>query len=128
MVVWLSPQITTMPGRIMPCSGAMMCSMPCSASFVSNSAMPWRVQLRLRLLACSAAAGSRMTRWASGSVGITWLTVATFWPGTSTARDCSCRPAKACGLVYSFIRCRSQNSSTFCSSSTATAWLSTSLR
>ena len=128
--MWLSPQITTMPGRIMPCSGDTTCSMPCSASLVSNSAMAWRVQLRLRLLACSAALGSKITRppAALGWVGMTWLTTATFCPGIGTPRPCSCRPVKACGLVYSFIRCRSQNSSTFCSSSTLTVWLSTSLR
>ena len=55
-----------------------------------------------------------------------WLTTATFWPGMGTPRPCSCSPANACGLVYSFIRCRSQNSRTFCSSSLATVWESTS--
>ena len=128
MVLWLSPQIATMPGRTMPCSVATTCSMPCSASPVSNSAIAWRSQLRFRLLACSAAAGLKMTRSLPGCVGMTWLTTATFWPGAATPRPCSCRPAKACGLVYSFIRCRSQYSSTLRASSHFTACEATSLR
>ncbi|MNT68491.1 hypothetical protein D3C72_2067280 [compost metagenome] len=79
-----------------------------------------------RFVACSADAGSAITRIAPGCVGMIWLTTATFCPGTSTPRPCSCRPAKACGLVYSFIRCRSQYNSTLSSSILATVWESTS--
>jgi hypothetical protein len=82
------------------------------------------------LLACSAEGGSAITRRADGTacVGMMWLTTATCCPGIGTPRPCSRRPVKAWGLVYSFIRCRSQNNSTFCASSVATVWLSTSLR
>ena len=33
VLVWLSPQTMVMPGRVKPCSGPMMWTMPCRRSF-----------------------------------------------------------------------------------------------
>ena len=32
VAVWLSPHTVVQPGRVKPCSGPMMCTMPCRRS------------------------------------------------------------------------------------------------
>ena len=40
VAVWLSPQTIVMPGSVRPCSGPMMCTMPCPGSPIGKFVMP----------------------------------------------------------------------------------------
>ena len=40
VAVWLSPQTVVQPGSVKPCSGPMMCTMPCRLSDMPKYATP----------------------------------------------------------------------------------------
>ncbi len=104
--VWLSPQTIVIPGRVMPSSGPITWTMPCSAESMSNNGTPNSRQFFCSASICFAAIGSVIGR-PRGVVGMLWSTVATVRSGCRTGRPLARSPSNACGDVTSCTRCRS---------------------
>ena len=57
--VWLSPQTMVVPGRVQPCSGPMICTMPWRISSIAKYSMPKSLAFFSRVSTCSAAIPAR---------------------------------------------------------------------
>ncbi len=107
--VWLSPQTMVMPGWVRPCSGPTTWTMPLRTSPIGKNSMPYCLTLRSRVWSCNRASSSATasTPRAWPSVGTLWSATARVRSGRRTGRWVARRPAKACGVVTSWMRCRS---------------------
>ena len=104
--VWLSPHTIVMPGRLMPCSGPMMCTMPWRGSLTGKYGTPNSTTLRSSVSTCNRLSGSEMPALRS-EVGMLWSTTAMVASGRRTFRPAMRSPSNACGLVTSWVRWRS---------------------
>src|SRR5262245_56268371 len=102
-----SPQTIVMPGWVTPSSGPITWTMPWRRWPSGYSVMPNSSQFRdsASSWACDSSSGS------PGPVGTLWSAVASVRSGRRTGRPANRSPSKACGLVTSWTRCRSMNSS-----------------
>ena len=107
--VWLSPQTMVMPGWVRPCSGPITWTMPLRISPIGKYSMPYSATFLPRVCSCrrasSSATASTPSAWPS--VGTLWSATARVRSGRRTGRRLARRPAKACGVVTSWMRCRS---------------------
>ena len=106
VAVWLSPQTIVMPGRVNPCSGPTMWTMPCRWSSSSKYSTP-----NSAAFLASASTWMRLSSLAMplerSPVVTLWSTTASVRAGLRTFRPATRRPSKACGLVTSCTRWRS---------------------
>ena len=107
VAVWLSPHTMVEPGRVRPCSGPMICTMPWRISSISKNSMPYSsALLRSRSIwICASSSSTFMPR--PGEVGTLWSATVSVRSGRRTPRPFSRRPSKAWALVISCTRCRS---------------------
>ena len=113
VLVWLSPQTMVRPGRVRPSSGPMMCTMPRRLLCMSSSSMPASAQLRSSCWTWRAAAVTAIgtpPKTCSVRVGVEWSMVASVRSRRRTDSWRSCSTWKACGVVTSWMRCRSMYS------------------
>ena len=104
--VWESPQTMVEPGRVKPCSGPIMWTMPWRRSCWSKYSTPNSATLAASVSICSRLSGSAMPLERS-VVGMLWSTTASVRSGACTLRPAIRNPSKAWGLVTSWTRCRS---------------------
>ena len=103
-----SPQTIVVPGRLMPSSGPMMCTMPWRTSRIGMYGTPnsttffSSVWTWMRLSSSLMSAGVR-----APTVGMLWSATAIVRSGRRSLRPAKRRPSNACGLVTSCSRCRS---------------------
>ncbi len=101
-----SPHTTVRPGMVSPSWGPTWCTMPWSAS-----PREWMRTPNSLALLRSVSIWVRLVRSAIGrsmsSVGVLWSSVAIVRSVRRTCRPARRRPSKACGLVTSWMRCRS---------------------
>ena len=116
VLVCESPQTIVMPGWVSPCCGLITCTMPCPASPIGYRLTPNSAQFLRSVSTWTRDTGSvtGLPGPISGSpgpvtpsVGTLWSSVATVRSGRRTPRPASRSPSNACGLVTSWIRCRS---------------------
>ena len=89
--VWLSPQTMVVPGRVQPCSGPMIWTMPWRMSFIGKYSMPNSLAFFSRVSTCSLDSGSVMPLSRS-LVGTLWSATAKRQIG---AADFAARHAQA---------------------------------
>ena len=104
--VWLSPHTIVMPGRVRPCSGPMMWTMPWPGSPIGKWVIPNSAALSRSTSTWRAEIGSEIG-WSMPAVGTLWSSVATVSSGRRTRRPARRSPSNACGLVTSWTRWRS---------------------
>ena len=109
VAVWLSPQTSVAPGRVTPCSGPMMWTMPWRASVSGIRGTPKRAQFSISASTWLRPRGSSMpaTPAARFLVGIEWSGTATVASARRTPRPSSAMRSKPVQLVTSWIRCLS---------------------
>ncbi len=106
VVVCESQQTMVIPGRTMPSSGPMTCTMPWSSSPRRCSLIPNSSQFcRIRVV-CRRPAGSWITL-SIATVGVLWSSVPTVRSGRRTVRPAARRASKANGVFTSCSNCRS---------------------
>ena len=105
--VWLSPQTIVMPGRVKPCSGPMMWTMPWRLSLLGiifdaeiGGVVGQRLDLDAAFLVLDAEPAVGRGRHVVVDHGQRLFRMATLRPVMR-------RPSKACGLVTSWTRWRS---------------------
>ena len=106
VAVWLSPQTSVVPGRVKPCSGPMMWTIPWRMSFMSNSSTPNSAQFLVSASIWMRLSSSSMP-WERSVVGTLWSATASVRSARRTLRPAARSPSNACGLVTSWIRWRS---------------------
>mmetsp|Transcript_5266 Transcript_5266/g.10701 ORF Transcript_5266/g.10701 Transcript_5266/m.10701 type:complete len:261 (-) Transcript_5266:464-1246(-) len=109
VAVWLSPHTHVVPGRVNPCSGPMMCTMPCRSSAIPKYFTPKSRTFCSICSTCVRELISSMKEPTSASserssVGTLWSTVARVQSGRRRPRLARRRPSKAWGEVTSWTR------------------------
>mmetsp|Transcript_4157 Transcript_4157/g.8833 ORF Transcript_4157/g.8833 Transcript_4157/m.8833 type:complete len:241 (+) Transcript_4157:1637-2359(+) len=107
-----SPHTHVHPGSVKPCSGPMMCTIPCRSSSIPKYFSPksltfcciWSTWVRLAVSSMKLATSRRAER---SVVGTLWSTVVRVQSGRRTLRFASRSPSNAWGLVTSWTRWRS---------------------
>mmetsp|Transcript_31367 Transcript_31367/g.69168 ORF Transcript_31367/g.69168 Transcript_31367/m.69168 type:complete len:213 (+) Transcript_31367:1127-1765(+) len=112
VAVWESPHTIVEPGRVKPCSGPIMCTIPClessSPKYVRPKSRTFSSSVSTCVLLSASLIKDAMSVKAERSlVGTLWSTVARVQSGRRTRRLAVRRPSKAWGEVTSCTRWRS---------------------
>ena len=97
---WLSGQATVLPGKAMPSSGEMTCTMPWNALSVPSSRMPSSAA-PARVRARNGALSAIVASLRPAEVATMWSVTATVRSGRRTARPVRRSLVKACGACRS---------------------------
>ena len=106
VLVWLSPQTIVMPGWVRPSCGPTTWTMPWSRSPSGCSRTP-NSSAFLRSVSTWVRETGSLIGLSQSRVGTLWSSVAMVRSGRRTVRPLSRSPSNACGLVTSWMRCRS---------------------
>ena len=112
VLVWLSPQTIVLPGWVAPSSGPMTCTMPRRSLAMFSSSTLNSAQLVSSARTCFAADSiviGAPPNTCSVRVGVEWSIVASVRSRRRRPRPRSRSTENACGVVTSWIRCRSMN-------------------